>query len=84
MKRSIREPLVQFLALGAVLFAIGLLRDDGGTAALNDRITITPCHIDRFIAGFEMTRQRPPTPGELDRGDRTALSGLDLVVLTRA
>ena len=66
MKRFIREPLVQFLALGAVLFAIGLLRDDGGSGSLNDRIAITPGHIDRFIAGFEMTWQRPPTPGELE------------------
>ena len=66
MKRFIGEPLVQFLALGAVLFAIGLLRDDGGAGALNDRIAITPGHIDRFISGFEMTWQRPPTPGELE------------------
>ena len=66
MKRFVREPLVQFLALGALLFAIGGLRDDGGSGSLNDRIAVTPGHIDRFIAGFEMTWQRPPTPGELE------------------
>jgi hypothetical protein len=66
MKRFIREPLVQFLVLGALLFVIGGLRDDGGSGTLNDRIAITPGHIDRFIAGFELTWQRPPTPGELE------------------
>ena len=66
MKRIIREPLVQFLALGALLFVIGTLRDDGGSGLMNDRIAITPGHIDRFIAGFELTWKRPPTPGELE------------------
>lgn len=63
MKRLLREPLVHFLALGALLFGIGLLR--GGTVGLSaNRIAITPGVVERLIEGFRLTWQRPPTESE--------------------
>jgi len=35
MKKLIREPLVHFLALGAILFGIGILRGKGAGPATN-------------------------------------------------
>ncbi len=63
MNRLVREPLVHFLALGALLFGIGVLRGDRSGAAAN-RIAITPGGIERLLEGFRMTWQRPPTEAE--------------------
>jgi len=63
MKKLIREPLVHFLALGAVLFGIGILRGEGTGTATN-RIAITPGAVERLLEGFRMTWQRPPTESE--------------------
>ena len=63
MRRILREPLVHFLALGAVLFGIGLLRGEGAGPATN-RIAITPGVVERLLEGFRMTWQRPPTESE--------------------
>jgi PPIC-type PPIASE domain len=56
-----REPLVHFLAIGAVLFAVFDWRGGAGDA----RIVITPGQIDALAAVFERTWQRPPTEEEL-------------------
>lgn len=63
MRRILKEPLVHFLALGAVLFGIGLLRGEGAGPATN-RIAITPGAVERLLEGFRMTWQRPPTESE--------------------
>ena len=63
MKRLLNEPLVHFLALGAVLFGIGLLRGDTVEPSAN-RIAITPGVVERLIEGFRLTWQRPPTEDE--------------------
>jgi hypothetical protein len=63
MKTFLREPLVQFLALGALLFGIGLVRDDAAGPATN-RIALTPGVVERLIEGFRLTWQRPPTERE--------------------
>lgn len=63
MKRFLREPLVHFLTLGAILFGIGILRGEGAGPAAN-RIAITPGAIERLLAGFRLTWQRPPTQAE--------------------
>ena len=57
-----REPLVHFLALGALLFLLFNWR--GGGPASN-RIVITPGQIDSMAAGFARTWQRPPTEQEI-------------------
>lgn len=62
MKTFLREPLVHFLALGALLFAFFAWR--GGGAAPN-RIVVTPGLIAHLTSGFSRTWQRPPTDAEL-------------------
>ena len=63
MKNLLREPLVHFLALGAVLFGIGILRGDAA-GPTSDRIEITPGVTERLLEGFRRTWQRPPTEDE--------------------
>ena len=63
MKKLVNEPLVHFLALGAVLFGIGVLRGDVAEPSAN-RITITPGVTERLMEGFRRTWQRPPTEAE--------------------
>lgn len=63
MRRLFREPLVHFLALGAVLFGVGLLRGEIAEPTVN-RIAITPGVVERLIEGFRLTWQRPPTEDE--------------------
>jgi PPIC-type PPIASE domain len=58
-----REPLVHFLAIGALLFLVFNWRGGGGPAS--NRIVITPGQIDSMVAGFARTWQRPPTEQEL-------------------
>jgi hypothetical protein len=63
MRRLLKEPLVHFLALGAVLFVIGIVRGEGSGLGTN-RIAITPGAIERLVEGFGKTWQRPPTEAE--------------------
>ena len=58
-----REPLLHFLAIGALLFLVFNWR--GGGAAGSNRIVITPGQIDSMVAAFGRTWQRPPTEQEL-------------------
>jgi hypothetical protein len=64
MKRFLKEPLVHFLFLGALLFLIGAMRDDGGAGPTGSRIAITPGVVERLLEGFQMTWRRPPTEAE--------------------
>jgi PPIC-type PPIASE domain len=61
--RLAREPLVHFLALGALLFLVFHWRGSGGPGS--DRIVITPGQMDAMVASFARTWQRPPTEPEL-------------------
>ena len=63
MKRLLREPLVHFLLLGALLF--GWSAWQGGDAAGSNRIVVTPGVVDHLAAGFSRTWQRPPSDIEL-------------------
>lgn len=64
-KRSLlREPLVHFLALGALLFVIGWATGDE-QGPMGSRIVVSPGQIDRLASSFAATWQRPPTEGEL-------------------
>jgi PPIC-type PPIASE domain len=62
-KRLIREPLVHFLVLGALLF--GWSAWQGGGAAGSNRIAITPGVVDYLAAGFHRTWRRAPNELEL-------------------
>jgi PPIC-type PPIASE domain len=61
--RWAREPLVQFLAIGALLF--GLFDWWGGRGPGGTRIVVTPGQVETLVAGFIRTWHRPPTEPEL-------------------
>lgn len=61
--RWLREPLVQFLLIGAVLFIVFDLR--GGGEGGGQRIVVTPGQVDAVAAGFRRTWNRPPNEQEL-------------------
>jgi len=63
LSRWMREPLVHFLLLGAVLFGVYQWR--GRDAPDPRRIVITSSRIDAIVADFTRTWQRPPTDQEL-------------------
>ena len=60
-RRWWREPLIHFLAIGAVLFLVFNWRGGSGSS----RIVVTPGQIDALAAAFTRTWQRPPTEQEL-------------------
>ncbi len=64
MKRFLREPLIQFLALGALLFAVNRALDRGGSAVQD--IVVTPGRIESMAQMFVRVWQRPPSADELD------------------
>jgi hypothetical protein len=64
LKKLLREPLVQFLLLGALLFVYFEWRG-GGSGTGSTRISITPGLVEHLASGFARTWQRPPTDVEL-------------------
>ena len=64
LKRLLREPLVQFLLLGALLFVYFEWKG-GGSGPGSTRISITPGLVEHLASGFARTWQRPPTDVEL-------------------
>ncbi len=66
MSRLLREPLLHFLAGGAVLFVLyGIVADDPAHAP--DRIIVRENRVAGLAATFQRTWLRPPTREELDR-----------------
>jgi hypothetical protein len=60
--RFLREPLVHFLAAGALVFALL-----GGDSAPDERrIIIDAARIERLAGQFAQSFRRPPSPSELD------------------
>ncbi len=64
MKSVLREPLVQFLLLGGLLFLYFQWRGGSGGPG-SSRIAITPGLVEHLASGFARTWQRPPTDAEL-------------------
>lgn len=64
MKAVLREPLVQFLLLGGLLFLYFEWRG-GGSGPGSTRIVVTPGLVEHLASGFARTWQRPPTDPEL-------------------
>ena len=60
----LREPLVHFLVIGAVLFALFRLVDDAPPATAE--IVVTRGHIVQLATSFRLVWQREPTGRELD------------------
>jgi hypothetical protein len=63
MRSLLREPLLHFFALGALLFALYAWLQ-GGSAKAPDAIVVTRGQQQSLALQFERTRQRPPTPEE--------------------
>ncbi|WP_152599982.1 peptidyl-prolyl cis-trans isomerase [Noviluteimonas dokdonensis] len=64
MHRVMREPLLQFLAIGAMLFALDAWVGRG-TSPESPAIVVDQAHANALAAQFQRTWQRPPTPSEL-------------------
>ncbi len=65
MKEWIREPLLHFLLIGAALFILYDLKNEGYNNDEDNQIVITQGSIDRLISLWEKKRQRLPTQAEL-------------------
>jgi PPIC-type PPIASE domain len=65
MKTLVREPLVHFLLLGAVLFIVYGLVSKPGSSDGPGKITVTHGQIENLVSGFAKAWQRPPTSEEL-------------------
>ena len=62
--RLLREPLVHFLAIGALMFAVFAATNESEPPP--DVIVITPERIDQIATGFESVWRRKPAEDELD------------------
>lgn len=65
MRRLLREPLLHFLLLGAVLFGLDAYLRDGAAGASGGEIVVSRGRIENLAALFAKTWQRAPTPEEL-------------------
>lgn len=59
----LREPLLHFLLIGAVLFGLFRLLDDGAPSP--DEIVVSQGRIEQLATSFKLVWQRDPTPEEL-------------------
>jgi hypothetical protein len=65
LRRILREPMVHFLIIGAVIFALSAWFGGEEEAAPRDRIVVTEGRIQQLAQIFAKTWQRPPTAQEL-------------------
>jgi hypothetical protein len=65
MNRVLREPLLHFVVLGALIFFVYSQTDDAA-APSDTRIVITAGQQQNLVQTFERTWQRPPTRSEFD------------------
>ena len=65
MKGLLREPLLQFLLLGGLIFAVEAWLNDSDRQADDYRIRVTAQHIGALKAAFKSERQRMPSDAEL-------------------
>ena len=68
MKRLLREPLIHFLLIGALLFGLyGLAPSAGPATAASKQIRLSQGEIAQLTLLFQSQWRRPPTPQELER-----------------
>lgn len=65
LKQLIKEPLIHFLFIGAVLFVLFGIVGESDTAPDN-RIEVTQADVDRLVATWQRRWNRLPTPSELN------------------
>jgi hypothetical protein len=64
LRELIREPLLHFLLLGAMIFLLaGQVRS--GSVGSGEKIVVTQSGIESMVVGFSRTWMRPPTQEEL-------------------
>ncbi len=66
MKAILREPLLQFFALGALISVLFAVFDDSPAPVSTDTIIVSQDDVQRLAEGFTATWRRPPTQSELD------------------
>jgi hypothetical protein len=68
MKRLLREPLIHFLLIGAVLFGLHSFTESGRPATVSSKeIRLSLDEINQLTLLFQSQWRRPPTPQELQR-----------------
>ena len=68
MKRLLREPLIHFLLIGAVLFGLyGLTQSGPPATAPSKEIRLSLDEIGQLTLLYQSQWRRPPTPQELER-----------------
>jgi len=76
MKRFLREPLLHFLLLGALLFAIYSFTQGGRTASAPSReIRLTPDELAQLVLLFQAQWRREPTQEEFSRMVENKIQG---------
>lgn len=66
MKKLLREPLLHFLLLGAVIFAVYSRVEKRSSGSEPGRIVISTGQLAAMAEGFTRTWRRPPTREEMD------------------
>ncbi len=66
MKTWYREPLVHFLALGALLFGLYLLVNDDASTETDTQIVVTEADVESLRQSWTRQWNRPPTQSELE------------------
>jgi parvulin-like peptidyl-prolyl isomerase len=66
LKALLREPLLHFLLLGALLFAVDAWRRPPERVGSGGEIVVTEARVRTLAQNFARTWQRPPTREELD------------------
>jgi len=66
MSRWLRDPLLHFLAIGALLFAAYSWLGSGSGTAAGD-VVVGAAEIEALAAGWQRKWRRPPTTAELER-----------------
>jgi hypothetical protein len=64
MQRLLREPLLHFLILGALLFVLYARVDRDGLQS-PDEVVVDQAQVDALVTRFQRTWQRAPTRDEL-------------------
>ena len=64
IKKTVREPLVHFLLIGAGLFLL-FSYTTGPASDKANRIVVTPGQVEQMTARFTRSRMRPPTEQEI-------------------
>jgi hypothetical protein len=65
IRKFLREPLVHFIALGALAFLLFHFNADRD-APQDGKIVVTPAKVEQLVTGFSRTWHRLPTQQELD------------------